>query len=42
METSEANNDIGIGFGPDHTPWKCLVKDGNMAEVVSLTDEGAQ
>lgn len=40
-ETSEANTDVTIGVGPDRAPWKCLVKDGTVAEVSSLTDEGA-
>ncbi len=41
METSEANNDITIGVSPDRAPWKCLVKDGKVAGVMSETDEGA-
>ncbi len=40
-EISEANTDVTIGVGPDRAPWKCLVKDGKVAEVMSLTDEGA-
>ena len=40
-ETSEANNTVMVGVGPDRAPWKCLVKDGKVAEVMSVTDEGA-
>jgi hypothetical protein len=39
-ETSEANNMVIVGVGPDRAPWKCLVKDGKVAEVTSETDEG--
>ena len=44
-ETSEANNlvvvGVGVGSGK-RAPWKCLVKNGSVAEIMSLTDEGAQ
>ncbi|MBG0796124.1 hypothetical protein IYX23_00135 [Methylocystis sp. L43] len=40
VETSEANNTVTIGVGPDRAPWRCLVKRGIVADVMSLTDEG--
>jgi hypothetical protein len=40
VETSEANNAVTIGVGPKGAPWRCLVKRGIVAEVMSLTDEG--
>lgn len=40
-DSSEANTSLTIGVGPDHAPWRCLVKDGVVAEVMSLADEGA-
>ncbi len=39
--TSEANNTFIIGVGPDRARWQCLVKNGIVAGVMSLTDEGA-
>lgn len=39
-ETSEANNSVTIGVGPQRAPWRCLVKRGKVADVTSLTDEG--
>ena len=39
-ETSEANNVVVIGVGPDRAPWRCLVSKGVVAEVSSMTDEG--
>lgn len=39
--TSEANNTFIIGVGEEKAKWKCLVKDGKVADVMSLTDEGA-
>ena len=39
--TSEANNTFIIGVGEQRAKWKCLVKNGQVAEVMSLTDEGA-
>ena len=41
VETSEANNAVIVGVGPNRAPWQCLVKNGKVAEVMSLTDEGA-
>lgn len=38
--SSEANNNVTIGVGKDKAKWQCLVKDGRVAEVMSLTDEG--
>jgi hypothetical protein len=39
---SEANNDVTVGVGPQSARWQCLVKGGNVAGVMSLTNEGAQ
>jgi hypothetical protein len=39
-ETSEANNSVTIDVGPNRAPWRCLVKRGVVADVMSLTDEG--
>ncbi|MGJ0534896.1 hypothetical protein [Methylocystis sp.] len=36
-ETSEANNSVTIGAGPNRAPWRCLVRRGVVAEVMSLT-----
>jgi len=41
-ETSEANTLVMVGVGPQRAPWKCLAKDGAVAEVMSMTDEGSQ
>jgi len=38
---SEANNQVTLGVGPDKAPWRCLVKRGKVADVMSQTDEGA-
>ena len=38
--SSEANNSVTIGVGKDKAKWQCLVKNGKVAEVMSLTDEG--
>lgn len=40
-ETSEANNSVTLGVGAQRAPWRCLVKDGKVAEVMSQADEGA-
>lgn len=39
--SSEANNVVTLGVGPQRAPWRCLVKRGVVAEVMSQTDEGA-
>ena len=39
-EASEANNSVTIGVGPNRAPWRCHVKRGVVADVMSLTDEG--
>ncbi|MCU0789664.1 MAG: hypothetical protein MUE79_01230, partial [Nitratireductor sp.] len=39
--SSEANNTVVIGVGEDKAKWRCLVKNGSVAEVMSLTDEGS-
>ncbi len=41
VEESEANTLVMVGVGPNKAPWKCLSKDGVVAEVMSMTDEGA-
>ena len=38
-ETSEANNRVTIGVGPNRAPWRCLAKRDVVADVMSLTDE---
>lgn len=40
-ESSEANNTVTLGVGPQKAPWRCLVKRGKVADVMSQTDEGA-
>lgn len=40
-EFSQANNAVIVGVGPQKAKWRCLVKNGTVAEVMSLTDEGA-
>lgn len=35
-ETSEANNTVYVGVGPQQAPWKCLVKNGKVAGVESM------
>jgi hypothetical protein len=40
-ETSEANNAVIVGVGPQKAQWRCLVKRGTVSEVMSLTNEGA-
>lgn len=40
VDPSEANTIVMVGVGPNKAPWKCLSKDGNVAEVMSMTDEG--
>jgi len=40
-ETSESNNLVVVGVGPNKAPWRCLASGGVVAEVMSMTDEGA-
>jgi len=40
VEESEANTLVMVGVGPNRAPWKCLSKNGAVAEVSSMTDEG--
>lgn len=40
-ETSEANDAVYVGVGPKRAEWRCLVSKGVVAEVMSMTDEGA-
>lgn len=39
-EYSEANNAVIVGVGPNAAPWQCLVKDGKVGGIMSLTNEG--
>lgn len=39
-ETSEANNTVYIGVGTQRAKWKCLVKNGNVAEVELMGTDG--
>ena len=39
--SSEANNTVIVGVGEQKAKWRCLVKNGRVADVMSLTDEGA-
>jgi hypothetical protein len=39
--SSEANNTVTVGVGSQRAPWRCLVKRGVVADVMSQTDEGA-
>jgi hypothetical protein len=39
-EFSQANNSVTVGVGPQRAPWRCLVKRGVVAEVMSMVDEG--
>lgn len=39
-QTSEANNMVMVGVGPDRAPWKCLINGGAVVEVMSMTNEG--
>lgn len=38
--TSEANNAVIVGVGEQKARWQCLVKNGSVAGVMSLTNEG--
>lgn len=38
--SSEANNTVNIGVGAEKAPWRCLVKGGKVADVMSQTNEG--
>lgn len=38
---SQANTEVIVGVGSDRARWRCLVSRGIVAEVMSLTDEGA-
>lgn len=40
-EFSQANTLVIVGVGPNRAPWRCLVSGGIVADVMSLTDEGA-
>lgn len=38
---SQANTEVIIGVGAERAKWRCLVSGGRVAEVMSLTNEGA-
>lgn len=38
--SSEANNEVIVLVGEQKARWQCLVKNGRVANVMSLTDEG--
>lgn len=38
---SEANTQVIVGVGPEAARWQCLISDGVVAGVMSMTDEGA-
>ncbi|PHP66134.1 hypothetical protein CSC94_16185 [Zhengella mangrovi] len=38
---SQANTEVIVGVGAQRARWRCLVSRGRVAEVMSLTDEGA-
>jgi hypothetical protein len=38
--SSEANNTVTVGVGAEKAPWRCLVKGGKVADVMSQTNEG--
>lgn len=40
-EFSQANSEVIVGIGPQRAKWRCLVSRGRVADVMSLTDEGA-
>ncbi len=39
--SSEANNEVIVLVGDQKARWQCLVKNGRVAGVMSLTDEGS-
>jgi hypothetical protein len=38
--TSEANNMVTIGVGPERAQWQCLVNGGVVVQTMSLVNEG--
>jgi hypothetical protein len=38
--TSEANNSVTIGVGPELARWQCLVNGGVVVQTMSLVNEG--
>jgi hypothetical protein len=38
--TSEANNSVTIGVGPERARWQCLVNGGVVVQTMSLVNEG--
>jgi hypothetical protein len=39
-ETSQANDSVVVGVGPQRAQWRCLVSGGKVSDVQSMTDEG--
>jgi hypothetical protein len=39
-ETSEANNLVMVAVGDQRAPWRCLVKNGQVREVMFAGNEG--
>ncbi len=39
-QTSEANDTIIVGVGQQRAKWKCLARNGKVADVSSMTNEG--
>ena len=39
-ETSQANDSVIVGVGPQRAQWRCLVSGGKVSDVQSMTDEG--
>lgn len=40
-DASEANTEVMVAVGPDKAKWSCLSSGGQVAQIMSLTDEGA-
>lgn len=38
---SQANTEVVVGVGANRAKWRCLVSGGRVAEVMSMTNEGA-
>jgi hypothetical protein len=38
--SSGPNNNVTAGIGSQKAKWRCLVKNGNVADVMPLSDEG--
>ncbi|WP_269931964.1 hypothetical protein [Aminobacter sp. HY435] len=40
-DMSQDNTEVIVGVGQNRAKWRCLVSGGKVAEVTSMTDEGA-